>query len=61
MAEEEEQYPAEIAARRRDAVLQIMVNTPPQPHAIHRQDRAKRRKTTASDQAKKAGVRQRKP
>src|SRR5437660_994776 len=36
-----EEYPAEEAARRRDAVLKIMVNTPPQPRAKGPQRKAK--------------------
>jgi hypothetical protein len=32
----DDEYSPEETARRRDAVLKIMVNTPQQPHATHR-------------------------
>lgn len=57
----DETYSPDETARRRDAVLKILVNTPPQPHAA-RQLRSKKRKTTAAGrEARKPSGRQQKP
>jgi hypothetical protein len=56
---DDDQYPADEAARRRDAVLKIMVNTPPQPRTSNRPVQ-KKRKSTAAGQAAKASARQQK-
>jgi hypothetical protein len=56
----DDQYSPEETAQRRDAVLKILVNTPPQPHATHRPVRQRRRKTTGEDlPPRKASVHQR--
>jgi len=56
------EYSPEETARRRDAVLKILVNTPPQPHATRQSQTKERRKTTASGQAvRKPSGRQKKP
>jgi len=55
------EYSPEETARRRDAVLKILVNTPPQPHAT-RPARLRKKKTTASGRAaRKPSARQKKP
>jgi hypothetical protein len=54
------EYSDEETARRRDAVLKIMVNTPPQPHANNRPTQ-KKRKPTGADRAQKAAARPQKP
>jgi hypothetical protein len=57
-----DEYSPEETARRRDAVLKILVNTPPQPHATRQGKPKERRKTTASGQAaRKTSARQKKP
>ena len=48
--DDDETYSPEETARRRDAVLKILVNTPPQPQAT-RSARPRKKKTTASDRA----------
>jgi hypothetical protein len=60
MTEKDDEFSAEEAARRRDAVLKIMVNTPPQPRAT-RQAQPKTRKPTGAGRARKASVRPQKP
>jgi hypothetical protein len=57
----DDQYSPDEAARRRDAVLKIMVNTPPQPRAIPRPAQLKTRKKTGEDRPRKASGRQQKP
>lgn len=47
-----DEYSPEEAERRRDAVLKILVNTPPQPRATHPPGRSKKRKSTGVDRAK---------
>lgn len=60
-ADDRDEYSPEETARRRDAVLKILVNTPPQPQAT-RSTRPRKKKTTASDRpARKASGRQKKP
>jgi hypothetical protein len=57
---ESDEYSPEEAARRRDAVLKILVNTPPQPQST-RLARPGKKKTTASDRAaRKTSARQKK-
>jgi hypothetical protein len=56
----DDQYAPDEAARRRDAVLKIMVNTPPQPRVSNRPIR-KSRKSTGADREQKASDRQQKP
>lgn len=60
MRASDDEYSPEEAARRRDAVLKIMVNTPPQPRASNRQTQGKR-KSTGAGRGRKASVRQQKP
>jgi len=61
MTESNDEYSPEETARRRDAVLKILVNPPPQPHAT-RSTRPGKKKTTASDRAaRKPSARQKKP
>jgi hypothetical protein len=55
----DDQYAPDEAARRRDAVLKIMVNTPPQPRASNRPAR-KSRKSTGADRVRKDAARQQK-
>jgi hypothetical protein len=56
-----DEYSPEETARRRDAVLKILVNTPPQPRST-RSTRSGRQKTTASGRAdRKPSGRQKKP
>jgi hypothetical protein len=57
MTEQDENYSAEETARRRDAVLKIMVNTPPQPRASNPSAR-KTRKPTGADRKRKTADRQ---
>jgi hypothetical protein len=58
----DDQYGPEETAQRRDAVLKIMVNTPPQPHATRPAVRSKKRKSTGADRAKaKPSARRGKP
>jgi hypothetical protein len=47
----EEDYDPEETARRRDAVLKIMVNTAPQPRVSAPSPKAGKRKKAASDRA----------
>lgn len=54
-----DEYAPDEAARRRDAVLKIMVNTPPQPRTSSRQAQRKR-KSTGAGRARKAADRQQK-
>jgi hypothetical protein len=57
---QDDEYSPEETARRRDAVLKILVNTPPQPQAT-RPPRPRKKKTTASDLAdRKTSGRQKK-
>jgi hypothetical protein len=57
----DDEYSPEETARRRDAVLKILVNTPPQPQAI-RSTHPRKKKTTASDRAgRKTSGHQKKP
>ena len=56
----DDQYSPEEAARRRDAVLKIMVNTPPQPRATRPPAQPKIQKLTGAGPVKKAAVRQQK-
>jgi hypothetical protein len=58
--DQSDDFTPEETARRRDAVLKIMVNTPPQPRANHRPDQGKR-KSTGVDRASTASARQQKP
>ena len=59
--DDDETYSPEETARRRDAVLKILVNTPPQPQA-NRPARPGKKKTTASDRpARKTSARQKNP
>jgi hypothetical protein len=56
-----DEYSHEETARRRDAVLKILVNTPPQPQAT-RSNRPGKKKTTVSGPAdRKPSARQKKP
>jgi hypothetical protein len=56
-----DEYSSEETARRRDAVLKILVNTPPQPQATC-PPRPRKKKTIASDRpARKTSARQKKP
>jgi hypothetical protein len=48
----DDQYSSEEAARRRDAVLKIMVNPPPQPHATRPSAQPKKRKPAVADRIK---------
>jgi hypothetical protein len=48
----DDEYSPEDAARRRDAVLKIMVNTPPQPRATQSPARSKKQKSIGEDRAK---------
>jgi hypothetical protein len=57
--ETDEEYGPEETTRRRDAVLKIMVNTPPQPRPSNRQA-DKNRKSTGADRAQRASDRQQK-
>jgi len=58
---QDDEYSPEETARRRDAVLKILVNTPPQPQAT-RPPRPRKKNTTASDLAdRKTSGRQKKP
>jgi hypothetical protein len=57
---DDDQYCPEDTERRRDAVLKIMVNTLPQPHATHRPTQSGRRKSTGADRARKDACRQQK-
>jgi hypothetical protein len=50
VTDKSDEYSPEETARRRDAVLKILVNTPPQPQST-RQVQSKSRKTTALDRA----------
>lgn len=60
--DKDDEYTAEEAARRRDAVLKVMVNTPPRPRTSGLQDRAERRKPTGAGRAaRKASGRHGKP
>lgn len=60
-ADDRDEYSPEETARRRDAVLKILVNTPPQPQ-VTRSDRPEKKKTTASDRAvRKPSGRRKKP
>ena len=47
-----DEYSPEEAERRRDAVLKIMVNTPPQPRSSSPPARSKKRKSTGAGRAK---------
>jgi len=61
MNTDKDEYSPEETARRRDAVLKILVNTPPQPHTT-RQDRSKKKGTSVSGRTtRKTSVRQQKP
>lgn len=59
MNDDMDKFSEEETARRRDAVLKILVNTPPQPYAT-RQRQTKSRMTIASDRSgrKTSGRRQ---
>jgi len=59
-ADSDDQYTPEEVARRRDAVLKIMVNTPPQPRVSNR-PAGKNRKPAGAGRARKASGRPRKP
>jgi hypothetical protein len=62
MAKADEEYSPEETARRRDAVLKILVNTPPQPRTTRQDQPKEQRKTTASGRAaRKPSHRQQKP
>lgn len=50
----DDEYSPEEAARRRDAVLKIMVNTPPQPHATRSPVRSKKKQKSAGEDRAKA-------
>lgn len=50
--DDEQEYSADETARRRDAVLKIMVNTPPKPHATRSQVRQKKQKSTVEGRVK---------
>jgi hypothetical protein len=57
----DDEYSPEETARRRDAVLKILVNTPPQPQ-VTRSDHPEMRRTTASDRVvRKTSSRQQNP
>ena len=59
---EDGQYTHEEIARRRDAVLKVMVNTLPQPQATRPPVHSKKRKSTGAGRAKaKASARRGKP
>jgi len=59
--DDDDQYSPVETARRRDAVLKILVNTPPQPQAT-RPTRPRKKKTTVSDRpVRKTSSRQQKP
>ena len=58
----DDEYSPEETARRRDAVLKILVNTPPRPQATRQGEPKERRKTTVSGRAvQKSSARQKKP
>jgi hypothetical protein len=57
---DDDQFSEEETARRRDAVLKIMVNTPPQPRISNRPAQGKR-KPTGEGRAQKVVDRQQKP
>ena len=52
MAEREDDYSPKETARRRDAVLKIMVNTPPQPRSNGPRARSKKQKSTGAVRVK---------
>ena len=56
----DEEFTEEETVRRRDAVLKVMVNTPPQPRTSTRPTR-KSRKPTGADRAHKPSDRPGKP
>jgi hypothetical protein len=56
-----DEFSEEETAKRRDAVLKIMVNTPPQPRATHPPGQPKKRKPTGEGRAPKASDRPQKP
>jgi len=58
---DDDNYSPEEAARRRDAVLKIMVNTPTQPRATRRPAEPKSRKSTGVGRARKPSVPPQKP
>jgi hypothetical protein len=60
MSPDEDEFSPEEIARRRDAVLKIIVNTPPQPRTT-RQAQSKNRKPTGAGRARKTAVRPQKP
>jgi len=60
-ASPDDQYSPEETARRRDAVLKIMVNTPPQPRVTRRPVQPGKQKPTGADRAQKPSVRPQKP
>jgi hypothetical protein len=60
-ADPDESFSPEETARRRDAVLKIMVNTPPQPHATRPPAQPRKRKPSGVGQSVKGGARQQKP
>jgi hypothetical protein len=55
----DDDYSPEETARRRDAVLKVMVNTPPQPRTNLRRSQGKRI-PTGEGRTRKASARQRK-
>jgi hypothetical protein len=58
---EKDEYPDDVAARRRDAVLKILVNTPRQPRTTRRPGQSGKQKPTGAGQARKAVARPGKP
>jgi hypothetical protein len=53
---DDDQYDAEETAKRRDAILRVMVNTPPQPRTSNRPAQGKQ-KSTGAGRARKAADR----
>jgi hypothetical protein len=53
MFSDDDQFSPEETARRRDAVLKIMVNTPPQPRTNRPPGQSKRRKSTGAGRVSK--------
>jgi hypothetical protein len=60
-ATQDDQYSPDETARRRDAVLKIMVNTPPQPRTTRPPIRGGKQKPTGAGRKPKAAGRQQKP
>ena len=57
----DQEYDAEETARRRDAVLKIMVNTPPRPHVTRHPVQPKKQNPSGAGRTLKASGPRRKP